>query len=69
MLPVERPNQCEGIAMANLDTHSLPEDLSALRSQLRRSAHVQHAKRMMLAAGLSAFGMVAIAAAFLTRIV
>lgn len=55
--------------MANLDTQSLPEDISALRSQVRRSAHVQHAKRMMLAAGLCAFGMVAVAAALLTRIV
>lgn len=55
--------------MANLDTHSLPEDLSALRSRVRRSAHVQHVRRMMLAAGLSAFGMVAIAAAFLTQMI
>lgn len=55
--------------MVNLDTHAIPEDLSELRSHLRRSAHVQNARRMIIAAGLSAFGVIAIAAALLTRIV
>ena len=50
--------------MANLDT-----DLAAMAASARRRAgrsiHIDRAQRMLIAAGLTAFGIVAVAAAML----
>ncbi|MBJ3784747.1 hypothetical protein [Devosia sediminis] len=54
--------------MANLDSEHLT-DMDSVRRAVRRSAHAQQARVMLLAAGLSAFGMVAVAATLLTNLI
>lgn len=54
--------------MANLDSHHLA-DMNSIRRAARRSAHAQQARTMLVAAGLCAFGLVAVAATLLTNLI
>lgn len=53
--------------MVNLSEH-FGSELASVRRAVRRSAHAQRARLMLVAAGLSAFGMVAVAAALLIHV-
>lgn len=57
----------EGDAMANIDTD---EDggIEAARQHARFAGHVQNAQTMLIAAGIAAFGIVAVATAMLATI-
>ncbi len=55
--------------MANLDTEQFGTDIAAVRRAVRRSAHSEHMRTMLMAATLSAFGMVAVAATLLTNLI
>ena len=50
--------------MANLDTHD-PTLVESARRLARRSGRIDQTQRMLLAAGLSALGIVAVAATML----
>ena len=52
--------------MAHLDTHD--SDVQAARQVARQLSHVQRAQTMLLAAGIAAFGIVAVAAAMMTTL-
>ncbi|WP_332689291.1 hypothetical protein [Devosia sp.] len=54
--------------MAHLDTHESASVLRTARHQARRTGYVQHAQLMLLAAGLAAFGIVAVAAAMMSTL-
>lgn len=54
--------------MASLSEH-FASDMAAVRRAVRHSAHAQHARLMLMAAGLSAFGLVAVAATLLTNLI
>ncbi|WP_156458276.1 hypothetical protein [Devosia epidermidihirudinis] len=54
--------------MAHLDTHDTQDILVAARREARRSGHVQNAQIMLVAAGLAAFGIVAVAGAMLVAV-
>ena len=54
--------------MAHIDTHDQHDDLHAVRRVARQTGHVQRAQAMLLAAGLAAFGIVAVAAAMMTTL-
>lgn len=54
--------------MAHLDTHEHQTELQAVRQMARQSGHVQRAQSMLLAAGIAAFGIVAVAAAMMTTL-
>ena len=53
--------------MANMDTDD-EGGIEMARRQARRTGHVQNAQAMLMAAGLAAFGIVAVASAMLTTI-
>jgi hypothetical protein len=55
--------------MANLSSNPFGVDLAAIRQDARRSAHAQQARVMLLAAMLTAFGLVAVAATMLTNLI
>ncbi|MHA6298525.1 hypothetical protein [Devosia sp. CAU 1758] len=55
--------------MANLDAEQFGTDLAAVRRAVRRSAHSEHLRTMLLAATLSAFGVIAVAATLLTNLI
>ncbi len=44
-------------------------DIESIRQRVRRSAHAQRARAMLVAAGLSACGLVAVAATLLTNLI
>jgi hypothetical protein len=50
--------------MANLDSHDAGL-VDAARRLARRAGRIDHTQRMLMAAGLSAFGIVAVAATML----
>ena len=52
--------------MAHIDSND--DDLTALRQQARQAGYVQHAQVMLMAAGIAAFGIVAVAAAMMTTL-
>lgn len=54
--------------MAHLETHELDGDMRDVRRLARQAGHVQRAQSMLLAAGLAAFGIVAVAAAMMTTL-
>ena len=55
--------------MSNLSSDPFGVDVASLRHSERRSAHAQQARAMLVAACLSAFGMVAVAATLLTNLI
>ena len=54
--------------MAHIDTHSGGESLETTRLQARQAGYVHHVQLMLVAAGLAAFGIVAVAAAMVTTL-
>lgn len=58
-----------GESMANIHSDGFIGDLNSIRRRVRRSAHAQRARLMLLAAGLCAFGLVAVAATLLTSVI
>lgn len=54
--------------MAHLDTHLASDTLDHVRRQARHSSHVQRAHIMLVAAGLAAFAIVAVAGAMMTTL-
>lgn len=54
--------------MAHIEGDQLDEGLALARRQARRSGYVQHAQLMLVAAGISAVGIVAVAAAMMTTL-
>lgn len=54
--------------MAHFDTHEPHDDLQTVRQMARQAGHVQRAHSMLLAAGIAAFGIVAVAAAMMTTL-
>ncbi|MHA6691680.1 hypothetical protein [Devosia sp. A449] len=54
--------------MAHIDSSGLDSGLLLARKQARQSAHVQRAQLMLLAAGMAAIGIVAVAAAMMTTV-
>lgn len=54
--------------MANLDSQQIT-DIDSIRRAVRRSAHAQRARVMLVAAGLCAFCLVAVAATLLTNLI
>jgi hypothetical protein len=55
--------------MANLSSDPFDVDLATVRRSARRSAHAQQARAMLIAACLSAFGMIAVAATLLSNLI
>ena len=55
--------------MSNLFSEEFGTDIAAIRRRVRRSAHAHNARVMMVAAGLCAFGLVAVAATLLTSVI
>jgi hypothetical protein len=53
--------------MAHLDAHD-QHGLQDVRRMARHAGHVQRAQVMLLAAGITAFGIVAVAAAMMTTL-
>lgn len=53
--------------MANLDTHDTT-GLAAAHRRARRAGHIHHAQLMLLAAGLAAMGIVAVAATMMATL-
>ncbi|WP_161796943.1 hypothetical protein [Devosia soli] len=53
--------------MANLDIGSRTPDIAQVRIAVQRSAHVQRARQMLVAAGIAALSLVLIAGALLTQ--
>lgn len=54
--------------MAHLDTHDHQAEVQAVRQVAQQLGHVQRAQSMLLAAGIAAFGIVAVAAAMMTTL-
>lgn len=54
--------------MANLDTQHLDHNLDVARRQARQSGYLQRAQLMLVAAGIAAFGIVAVAATMMTTL-
>ena len=54
--------------MANLDTHDRDSMLERARQSARQAGHIHHAQVMLVAAGLAAFGIVAVAATMMTTL-
>lgn len=52
--------------MAHID--SSDNSLAAARQQARQAGYVQHAQVMLIAAGIAAFGIVAVAATMMTTL-
>ena len=57
-----------GNGMAHIESDRSENLLEAARRRASTSKHVQHAQLMLMAAGLTAFGIVAVAAAMLTTL-
>jgi len=53
--------------MANLDIGSRGQSLSEVRHEVQRSAHVQRARQMLIAAGLASLSVVLVAGALLSQ--
>ena len=51
--------------MANIEIEDGAGDVKAVRSKARVAGHVQRAQMMVLVAGLTAFGIVAVAGAMM----
>jgi hypothetical protein len=54
--------------MAHLDMHESGTAIEAARQQARHTGHVHQAQIMLVAAGLAAFGIVAVAAAMMSTL-
>jgi hypothetical protein len=54
--------------MAHLDMHESGNGIKSARQQARATGYVHHVQFMLLAAGLAAFGIVAVAAAMVTTL-
>jgi hypothetical protein len=54
--------------MAHIDSDETNNLLTMARRHARRDGYVQHAQLMLLAAGLGAFAIVAVAAAVMTTL-
>jgi hypothetical protein len=54
--------------MAHIDDNHDHGNLALARRQARRAGHVQNAQLMLMAAGLAAFGIVAVAAAMMVTL-
>jgi hypothetical protein len=52
--------------MAHIDSNE--EGLAAARQHARQRGYVQHAQVMLMAAGIAAFGIVAVAATMMTTL-
>jgi hypothetical protein len=57
----------EGV-VANIDIRDMGLDLEAVRQRARLDGHVQRAQTMLIAAGLSALAMVAVAGVLLASV-
>ncbi len=53
--------------MPDLDLNTAPLDMEMVHRLARRSAHVQHARVMLIAAGLTTLGILSIAGALLAH--
>ena len=58
-----------GESMANIYSDDFGTDVESVRRRVRNSAHAQRIRSMLVAASLSAFGMVAVAATLLTQLI
>jgi hypothetical protein len=54
--------------MAHIDSDEAERGLMAARQQARASGYVQRAQVMLMAAGIAAFGIVAVAATMMTTL-
>jgi hypothetical protein len=54
--------------VAHLDAHDHQGELQDVRRMARQAGHVQRAQGMLLAAGIAAFGIVAVAATVMTTL-
>ena len=54
--------------MAHLDMHESGSRIETVRRRARATGYVHHAQIMLLAAGLAAFGIVAVAAAMMSTL-
>jgi hypothetical protein len=54
--------------MAHLDMHESGNGIETARHRARATGYVHHAQMMLLAAGLAAFGIVAVAAAMMSTL-
>ena len=54
--------------MAHIDTHDGGEALETARHSARQAGYVHHVQLMLMAAGLAAFAIVAVAAAMVTTL-
>ena len=54
--------------MAHIDSDETDNMLTTARQQARQAGYVQRAQYMVLAAGLAAFGIVAVAGAMMTTL-
>ena len=54
--------------MAHLDMQETGDGIETARQQARATSYVHHAQIMLIAAGLAAFGIVAVAAAMLSTL-
>lgn len=54
--------------MAHIDSNDRVDMLAAARRRARASGYVQRAQTMAMAAGIAAFGIVAVAAAMMTTL-
>lgn len=54
--------------MAHIDGNEDHGDLASARRQARLAGHVQNAQMMLMAAGLAAFAIVAVAAAMMATL-
>ena len=54
--------------MAHLDMQETDDGIEIARQQARTTGYVHHAQIMLIAAGLAAFGIVAVAAAMLSTL-
>lgn len=55
--------------MANIDFRDIEQDVELLRRRARVGGHVQRAQTMLIAAGLSALGVVAVAGVLLSSMI
>jgi hypothetical protein len=54
--------------MANIDSDEAESMLAAARQHARAAGYVQHVQVMLVAAGIAAFGIVAVAATMMTTL-
>jgi hypothetical protein len=54
--------------MAHIESDEADDTLAMARQHARQSGHVQRAQVMLVAAGMTAFGIVAVAAAMMTTL-